>query len=47
MSEVVWSVIIMLGIGLTSVLWSIYYILTLDKNEEKHSSNSHFTKTHK
>ena len=27
MSEVVWSVIIMLGIGMSGVAWIIYYIL--------------------
>ena len=27
MNEVVWSVIIMLGIGLLGVAWIIYYIL--------------------
>jgi hypothetical protein len=27
MNEVVWSIIIMLGIGLSGVAWIIYYIL--------------------
>jgi hypothetical protein len=41
MNDVVWSVNILLGIGLVSVLYFIYYILILDENEEKTSSNSH------
>lgn len=34
MREVVWSVNIMLGIGLVGVAWVLYYILMLDKNEK-------------
>jgi hypothetical protein len=45
MSEVVWSVNILLGIGLVSVLYFLYYILTLDKNEEKNSTHSHLSET--
>jgi len=45
MNDVVWSVNILLGIGLVLVLYFIYYILILDKNEEKHSSNSHLSET--
>jgi hypothetical protein len=30
---VVWSVIILLGIGLTGTLWSIYYILKMASDE--------------
>jgi hypothetical protein len=33
MSEIVWSVNILLGIGLLGVLWVIYYILTQDNRE--------------
>jgi hypothetical protein len=33
MNEVVWSVIIMLGIGLLGVAWIIYYILKEATNE--------------
>ena len=33
MSDVVWSVNILLGIGLLGVLWVIYYILTQDNRE--------------
>ena len=42
MSDVVWSVNILLGIGLTAVAWVIYYILTLDNNEKQdtHTSDS-------
>jgi hypothetical protein len=45
MNDVVWSVNILLGIGLVSVLYFIYYILILDENEEKNSSNSHHSET--
>lgn len=45
MSEVVWSVNIMLGIGMIAVAWVIYYILMLDKHEEKNSSNSDSSET--
>jgi hypothetical protein len=40
MSEIVWSVNILLGIGLLGVLWVIYKILIWD-NEEQNSSNAH------
>jgi hypothetical protein len=40
MSEVVWSVNILLGIGLIGVLWAIYKILIWD-NEESDSSDTH------
>jgi len=33
MSEIVWSVNILLGIGLIGVIWVIYYILTQDNRE--------------
>jgi hypothetical protein len=33
MNEVVWSVIIMLGIGLLGVAWIIYYILKMATDE--------------
>lgn len=35
MNEVVWSVIIMLSIGMTGVAWTIYYILRLAHLEMK------------
>jgi hypothetical protein len=41
MNDVVWSVNIMLGIGLLGVIWAIYKILIWD-NEEKNSSNTNF-----
>ena len=44
MSEVVWSVNILLGIGLLGTAYVLYYILTLDNNEEKTSSNTHSSK---
>lgn len=40
MSDVVWSVNILLGIGLIGVAWVIYKILVWD-NEENNSSSSH------
>lgn len=33
MTDVVWSVNILLGIGLIAVAWILYYILTLDNRE--------------
>jgi hypothetical protein len=33
MNDVVWSVNILLGIGLIGVAWVIYYILMLDSKE--------------
>jgi hypothetical protein len=45
MSEVVWSVNILLGIGLVFTLYVLYYILTLDSNEEKNSTHSHLSET--
>jgi hypothetical protein len=44
MSEVVWSVNILLAIGLLGTAYVLYYILTLDSNEEKTSSTSHLFK---
>jgi hypothetical protein len=40
MSDVVWSVNILLTIGLLGVAWSIYKILIWD-NEESNSSDTH------
>jgi len=45
MNDVVWSINILLGIGLVSVLYFLFYILTLDENEEKNSSNTHSSET--
>jgi phosphotransferase system glucose/maltose/N-acetylglucosamine-specific IIC component len=45
MNDVVWSVNILIGIGLVSVLYFLFYILILDENEEKNSSNSHHSET--
>jgi hypothetical protein len=44
MKDVVWSVNILLTIGLLGVAYILYYILTLDNNEEKTSSTSHISK---
>jgi hypothetical protein len=44
MSEVVWSVNILLAIGLLGTAYVLYYILTLDQYEEKTSSNTHSSK---
>jgi hypothetical protein len=42
MSDVVWSVNILISIGLLGTAWVLYYILTLDNNEKQdtHNSNS-------
>ena len=40
MSDVVWSVNILLGVGLIGVIWVIYKILIWD-NEESNSSDNH------
>ena len=45
MKDVVWSVNILLGIGLLGVAYILYHILTLDNNEEKTSSNTHSSET--
>ena len=34
MNNTVWSVNILLGIGLVGVAYVLYYVLTLDKNED-------------
>jgi len=43
MSEVVWSVNILLAIGLLGTAYILYYILTLDNNEKKDTSTSHLS----
>jgi hypothetical protein len=43
MKDVVWSVNILLGIGLLGVAYILYYILTLDDNEKKDTSASHLS----
>jgi hypothetical protein len=45
MTNAVWSVNIIIGFGLLGVVWVIYYILMLDKNEEKNSSHTDFNET--
>ena len=44
MSDIVWSVNILLGIGLIGVAWVIYKILIWD-NEEENTSDTHSHKT--
>jgi hypothetical protein len=44
MTDPVWSVNILLGIGLLGVAYILYYILTLD-NAEETSNHSHSTET--
>jgi hypothetical protein len=41
MSTVVWSVNILISIGLLGTAWVLYYILTLDNNEKQNTDNSH------
>jgi hypothetical protein len=45
MTDPVWSVNILISIGLIGTLWCIYKILTLDDNEEKTSYNTHSSET--
>lgn len=40
MSDIVWSVNILLGVGLIGVAWVIYKIIVWD-NEENDSSDTH------
>lgn len=40
MSDVVWSVNILLGVGLIGVIWCIYKILIWDKEEQNVSVQS-------
>jgi len=46
MSDVVWSVNILLVIGLIAVAWVIYYILTLDNKENVHLQNQEDQQSH-
>jgi hypothetical protein len=46
MSNVVWSVNILLGIGLLGVLWVLYYILTLDNKENVSLQNKEDQQDH-
>jgi mannose/fructose/N-acetylgalactosamine-specific phosphotransferase system component IIC len=46
MKEVVYSVNILIGLGLLGVAWALYHILTLDNNEKQDTTNSHTNKTH-
>jgi hypothetical protein len=45
MNDTIWSVNILLIFGLITVLYFLYYILTLDQNEEKNSSRSNHNET--
>jgi hypothetical protein len=45
MNDVVWSVNILLGIGLIGVIWIIYKILLI-ANEETSSTNSDHSSSH-
>jgi hypothetical protein len=42
MKDVVWSVNILLGIGLLGVAYILYHILTLDNNEKQNTNNTHY-----
>lgn len=46
MTDPVWSVNILLGIGLISVAWVIYYILTLDSKENVSIQNQKNKENH-
>ena len=41
MTNTVWSVNILLGIGLIGVAYVLYYVLTLDKYESTTNRSSH------
>ena len=45
MTNAVWSVNILLSIGLIGVIYVLYYILTLDKNEESTNTHSNHSET--
>jgi hypothetical protein len=45
MTDPVWSVNILLAIGLLGTAYVLYYILTLDNNEKKDTSTSDLFKT--
>jgi hypothetical protein len=45
MTDTVWSVNILIGIGLIGVIWAIYKILTLDKDEKSSNIIPNNTKT--
>ena len=46
MTDPVWSVNILLGIGLIGVAWVIYYILTLDNREHVSIQNQKNKENH-
>ncbi len=46
MNEIVWSVNILLGIGLLGVLWVLYYILTQDSRENVSLQNQKDQQNH-
>ena len=45
MTDPVWSVNILLAIGLLGTAYVLYYILTLDNNEKKDTSTSDLFET--
>lgn len=45
MTSTVWSVNILLGIGLIGVIYVLYHILTLDKYEENTNTHSDHSET--
>ena len=46
MTDPVWSVNIIISIGLIGTLWAIYYILTLDNKENVSIQNQEDRKNH-
>jgi hypothetical protein len=46
MNEIVWSVNILLGIGLIGVIWVLYYILTQDSRENVSLQNQKDQQNH-
>ena len=45
MNDVVWSVNILISIGLLGVIWVIYQVFKLSSDEEKNSPTTHSNKT--
>ena len=43
MSAVVWSVNILIGVGLAGVVYALYLILTLDAKDDTTDSHNHKT----
>ena len=47
MKDIVWSVNILLGIGLIGVAWVIYKILLISNEEQSSTNTNHSSTNHK